>query len=303
MPLAPDARNPALEVRDLGKTYTAGRPPAVDGLSFTLSRGETLGLLGGNGAGKTTTIAMLLGLLVPSAGRIVALGHDMARDRLAALSAIQSQQGINLRGVDEADVFAAHQDGGFTCIEVFFFRAGQNWGNRAYFPRADRSLGAAEVLGETGRVGSGYDVVGGVGSKVPRREEQAGVGALGRTRRKEQHQAVGCPGGQGSKLGDDAAVMRRRTAVLRRESEVSPGQEVCSDRLTGFFLLAGGHRDRREGQAVHLRRGACPAGAERRERGGGRMGQPWLRGQQRRRSRRRPSARAWQRGGCREETV
>jgi excinuclease ABC subunit C len=70
------------------------------------------------------------------------------RDRLAALSAIQSQQGVNLRGVDEADVFAAHQDGGFTCIEVFFFRAGQNWGNRAYFPRADRSLGAAEVLGE-----------------------------------------------------------------------------------------------------------------------------------------------------------
>jgi len=70
------------------------------------------------------------------------------RDRLAALSAIQSQQGINLRGVDEADVFAAHQSGGYTCIEVFFFRAGQNWGNRAYFPKADRSLSADEVLGE-----------------------------------------------------------------------------------------------------------------------------------------------------------
>jgi excinuclease ABC subunit C len=70
------------------------------------------------------------------------------RDRLAALSAIQSQQGINLRGVDEADVFAAHQSGGYTCIEVFFFRAGQNWGNRAYFPKADRSLTVAEVLGE-----------------------------------------------------------------------------------------------------------------------------------------------------------
>ena len=72
----------------------------------------------------------------------------LLRDRLAALSAIQSQQGINLRGIDEADVFAAHQDGGFTCIQVFFFRAGQNWGNRAYFPKADRSLSAAEVLGE-----------------------------------------------------------------------------------------------------------------------------------------------------------
>src|ERR1700681_2353400 len=69
------------------------------------------------------------------------------RDRLAALAAVQSHQGINPRGVEEADVFAAYQDGGFTCIEVFFFRTGQNWGNRAYFPKADRSLDAGEVLG------------------------------------------------------------------------------------------------------------------------------------------------------------
>jgi excinuclease ABC subunit C len=69
------------------------------------------------------------------------------RDRLAALSAVQSHQGINPRGVENADVFAAHQAGGFSCVEVFFFRAGQNWGNRAYFPKADRSLAAGEVLG------------------------------------------------------------------------------------------------------------------------------------------------------------
>jgi excinuclease ABC subunit C len=69
------------------------------------------------------------------------------RDRLAALAAVQSHQGINPRGVEEADVFAAHQAGGFNCVEVFFFRTGQNWGNRAYFPRADRSLEAGEVLG------------------------------------------------------------------------------------------------------------------------------------------------------------
>ena len=60
------------------------------------------------------------------------------RDRLAALSAIQSQQGVNLRGVDDADVFAIHQAGGYNCVQVFFFRTGQNWGNRAYFPKADR---------------------------------------------------------------------------------------------------------------------------------------------------------------------
>ncbi len=68
------------------------------------------------------------------------------RDRLAALSAVQSHQGVNPRGVEEADVFALHQQGGFSCVEVFFFRTGQNWGNRAYFPRADRSLGASEIL-------------------------------------------------------------------------------------------------------------------------------------------------------------
>jgi excinuclease ABC subunit C len=71
----------------------------------------------------------------------------ITRDRLAALSAVQSTQGINPRGVEEADVFAIHQEGGFSGIEVFFFRTGQNWGNRAYFPKADRSLGPGEVLG------------------------------------------------------------------------------------------------------------------------------------------------------------
>ncbi|MEW6767343.1 MAG: excinuclease ABC subunit UvrC [Pseudomonadota bacterium] len=69
------------------------------------------------------------------------------RDRLAALSAIQSQQGINPRTVEEADVFAIHQEGGYSCVEVFFFRTGQNWGNRAYFPRADKTMQAEEVLG------------------------------------------------------------------------------------------------------------------------------------------------------------
>src|SRR5437588_1829437 len=69
------------------------------------------------------------------------------RNRLAALSAVQSHQDINPRGVEEAAVFAVHQAGGFNCVEVFFFRTGQNWGNRAYFPKADRSLAPGEVLG------------------------------------------------------------------------------------------------------------------------------------------------------------
>ena len=68
------------------------------------------------------------------------------RDRLTALSHIQSRQGINPRSVKEADVFAAHQDAGQTCVQVFFFRSGINWGNRAYFPRADKSVPVEEVL-------------------------------------------------------------------------------------------------------------------------------------------------------------
>ncbi|RUW33387.1 MULTISPECIES: excinuclease ABC subunit UvrC [unclassified Mesorhizobium] len=69
------------------------------------------------------------------------------RDRLAALSHVQAHQGINPQTVEEADVFAIHQEGGQTCIQVFFFRTGQNWGNRAYFPKADPALEPAEVLG------------------------------------------------------------------------------------------------------------------------------------------------------------
>ncbi|MHA7777061.1 excinuclease ABC subunit UvrC [Roseibium sp. M-1] len=68
------------------------------------------------------------------------------RDRLSALSHVQAHQGINPQTVEEADVFAIHQEGGQTCVQVFFFRTGQNWGNRAYFPKADKSFEEADIL-------------------------------------------------------------------------------------------------------------------------------------------------------------
>ena len=68
------------------------------------------------------------------------------RNRLWALAHVTSDQSINAESVEEADVFAAYQQGGQTCIQVFFFRSGQNWGNRAYYPKADRSLSAEDVL-------------------------------------------------------------------------------------------------------------------------------------------------------------
>src|SRR5579871_1613383 len=74
----------AIRVRNLTKRY--GETLAVDAIDFAVPMGATVGLLGGNGAGKTTTIAMLLGLLIPTAGTIEVLGCDMARDRFAALA-------------------------------------------------------------------------------------------------------------------------------------------------------------------------------------------------------------------------
>ena len=68
------------------------------------------------------------------------------RDRISALSAIQGEQSVNPRSIAEADVFAITEEAGQFCVEVFFFRTYQNWGNRAYFPRADRALSREEVL-------------------------------------------------------------------------------------------------------------------------------------------------------------
>jgi excinuclease ABC subunit C len=70
----------------------------------------------------------------------------VVRDRVRALAHIQSHQTISLDSIDEADIFAAHAEGGQVCVQVFFLRAGQNLGNRAYFPSHARELSEAEVL-------------------------------------------------------------------------------------------------------------------------------------------------------------
>lgn len=77
--------NGVLDVRDLKKTY--GNREAVTGVSFSVAAGEIVGLLGPNGAGKTTTISMILGILEASAGSITINGHDVQRERTAALNA------------------------------------------------------------------------------------------------------------------------------------------------------------------------------------------------------------------------
>ena len=68
------------------------------------------------------------------------------RDRIRALSAISMENSVSAEGVAEADVFGLHADGGQACVQVFFYRGGQNWGGRAYFPRVDRTDTDPEIL-------------------------------------------------------------------------------------------------------------------------------------------------------------
>ncbi len=77
------------------------------------------------------------------------------RDRIRALTQIQSRQDINIEAIGDADVIAIHQAGGASGLQVFFFRGGMNCGNRPYYPRHDRGMSAAEVLGAF--VGQFYD--------------------------------------------------------------------------------------------------------------------------------------------------
>jgi excinuclease ABC subunit C len=69
------------------------------------------------------------------------------RDRIRALSAISMENSVSAEGVAEADVFAVHSEAGQACVQVFFYRGGQNWGGRAYFPRVDKSDTDADILG------------------------------------------------------------------------------------------------------------------------------------------------------------
>ena len=79
----------------------------------------------------------------------------MYRDRLRALSTVQARQGVNAAHLDAADVIALASKGGQTCIQVFFYRNGQNWGNRAYFPRHEKHAESAKVL--SAFIGQFYD--------------------------------------------------------------------------------------------------------------------------------------------------
>ncbi len=106
--------------------------------------------------GKSTNVQTKLATQMEAASETMEFERAAAlRDRIKALTQVQQAQGINPRGVAEADVIALHMDGGQACVQVFFIRAHQNWGNRDYYPRTGSGAEAAEVL--QAFVGQFYD--------------------------------------------------------------------------------------------------------------------------------------------------
>ncbi len=160
-----------------------------------------------------------------------------ARDRIRALAHIQSHQDINVEGIDDADVIAAHQQGGQTCVQIFFFRAGRNYGNRAYFPSHDKALEEADVLAAF--VAQFYDnkPVPGLVLLSHNLPEQALIGEAlshraGRRIRLQRPQR-----GDKRKLVDNA-LANARDALARRLAE-SGSQRRLLERLAEIFGLEG----------------------------------------------------------------
>ncbi|OSP55726.1 excinuclease ABC subunit UvrC [Pseudoruegeria sp. SK021] len=98
-------------------------------------------------SGRSTKVQADLALQMAEAAEAMEFERAAAlRDRIRALTHVQSSQGINPRGVTEADVIALHLEGGQACVQVFFIRGNQNWGNRDFFPRTGSGAEAGEVL-------------------------------------------------------------------------------------------------------------------------------------------------------------
>ncbi|MFC3614070.1 excinuclease ABC subunit UvrC [Lutimaribacter marinistellae] len=98
-------------------------------------------------SGRSTKVQEELATQMAEASEAMEFERAAAlRDRIRALTNVQSAQGINPRGVTEADVIALHMESGQACVQVFFIRANQNWGNRDFYPRVGADVGAAEVM-------------------------------------------------------------------------------------------------------------------------------------------------------------
>ena len=159
------------------------------------------------------------------------------RDRIRALSAIQAHQDINVDGIGDADAMAAHQAGGQTCIQIYFFRAGRNYGTRAYFPNHDASQDAGEVL--SAFVAQFYD------DKLPPRvvllshkPEEGDLLAEALTVRAGRKVELAVPQRGDKKRLIDHAGANAREALARRLAESSAQSKLLAG-VAGAFDLDG----------------------------------------------------------------
>ena len=210
-------------------------------------------------SGRSRSVQKDLGREMDKASAAMDFEHAAVyRDRLTALSAIQSHQGINPRSIEEADVFAVHQAGGYSCVEVFFFRTGQNWGNRAYFPKADRTLSVGDVL--SAFLAQFYD------DKPPPRliltshdfEERALLAAA-LTAKSERKVEVSVPQRGERKELVSHALANAREALARKLSDTSSQQKLLTG-LTETFGLPRAPRRIEVYDNSHIA-GANPVGA------------------------------------------
>ncbi len=147
------------------------------------------------------------------------------RDRIQALTQIQSRQDINLAGVEEADVIAAFQQGGQTCIQVFFFRNHGNYGNRAYFPSHDKSAELPEIMAAF--LGQFYE------NKTPPRlilvsDEPAECALLTEalSLRAEAKVEIHAPQRGDKRKAIDHALLNAKEALARRAAETGTQQKL-----------------------------------------------------------------------------
>jgi len=157
------------------------------------------------------------------------------RDRIRALTQIQAEQTVNIEGIDSADVFAIHRDAGASCVQVFFFRAGQNFGNRAYFPRHEKDETTAEIL--SAFIAQFY-----TNKPVPREiivnEDVEARAVLEQAlREKAGHKVtVTLPQRGDRKILSDMAVKNAREALARRMADAQT-QEALFEKLAEVFGL------------------------------------------------------------------
>ena len=217
-------------------------------------------------SGRSTEIQELLATQMQAAAEKMEFERAAAlRDRIRALTQVQSAQGINPRGVIEADVIALHLAGGQACVQVFFIRANQNWGNQDFYPRIGPDVGEAEVL--EAFIGQFYD------SKDPPRllllshpienadlMTEALTGKLGRKveiivpQRSEKAELV------------DGALRNARESLARKQSETASQGKLLKGLAEAFAMDAPPQRievyDNSHIQGSHAVGGMIVAGPE-----------------------------------------